>query len=262
VLVVSNELAERGEAGWWWLPSLFHNGVGRWNSPYINHFTQPDTIVPDQTSPQSWDRYAYVFNNPVRYNDPDGHCPVCALPLVVLDLALVAAVATATYVMLNPDVHDAAVESITNAIDSVSEFKGKQGYQQNKNQLNSLETSSHTSGDNNLGPGYGYKPPKCGWKCWLTIGGAGSYILYKLYCSADDEACKTSVKTTPEPTQTSTSTSTSILSSTTTHTMTSTATMAPTSTPSPTSTSTFTPTLAPGPSSIPIQYWHHHNMDW
>jgi hypothetical protein len=23
---------------------------------------------------QAWDRYAYVNNNPVRYNDPTGHC--------------------------------------------------------------------------------------------------------------------------------------------------------------------------------------------
>jgi hypothetical protein len=45
----------------------------RWNSPYINHFTQPDTIIPDQTSPQGWDRYAYVNNNPLRYADPTGH---------------------------------------------------------------------------------------------------------------------------------------------------------------------------------------------
>jgi hypothetical protein len=45
----------------------------RWNSPYINHFTQPDTIIPDQTNPQSWDRYSYVNNNPLRYTDPTGH---------------------------------------------------------------------------------------------------------------------------------------------------------------------------------------------
>ena len=41
--------------------------------PYLNHFVQPDTIVPGPGSPQSWDRYAYVKNNPVRYSDPTGH---------------------------------------------------------------------------------------------------------------------------------------------------------------------------------------------
>jgi hypothetical protein len=47
--------------------------VVKWNSPYINHFLSPDSIVPDQTNPQSWNRYSYVNNNPVRYTDPSGH---------------------------------------------------------------------------------------------------------------------------------------------------------------------------------------------
>ena len=34
---------------------------------------EPDTIVPGPGSPQSWDRYAYVNNNPVRYSDPSGN---------------------------------------------------------------------------------------------------------------------------------------------------------------------------------------------
>jgi len=44
---------------------------------YLNRFLQPDTIIPDQTNPQSWNRFSYTFNNPIRYSDPSGHCPVC-----------------------------------------------------------------------------------------------------------------------------------------------------------------------------------------
>jgi hypothetical protein len=48
---------------------------------YLNHFAQPDTIVPD--GPQGYDRYAYANNNPVRYTDPTGHCILCLAVAIV-----------------------------------------------------------------------------------------------------------------------------------------------------------------------------------
>src|SRR5688572_19410605 len=51
---------------------MFYNA--HWYDPYLNHFTQPDSIVPDQNNPQDWDRYAYARNNPIKYTDPSGHC--------------------------------------------------------------------------------------------------------------------------------------------------------------------------------------------
>jgi len=47
--------------------------VARWYDSYLNHFTQPDTIIPDPYNPASWNRYAYVNYNPIRYTDPSGH---------------------------------------------------------------------------------------------------------------------------------------------------------------------------------------------
>jgi hypothetical protein len=41
------------------------------NSHYLNRWTQPDTIVPDLYNPQSLNRYAYVYNSPVRFRDLD-----------------------------------------------------------------------------------------------------------------------------------------------------------------------------------------------
>jgi RHS repeat-associated protein len=48
----------------------------RFYSPYLNQFTQPDTIVSDPYNPQDWNRYAYARNNPVKYTDPSGHRPI------------------------------------------------------------------------------------------------------------------------------------------------------------------------------------------
>jgi hypothetical protein len=46
-----------------------------WSSPYINHFLQPDSLIPDLVNPQAWNRYSYVGNRPVNFSDPTGHCP-------------------------------------------------------------------------------------------------------------------------------------------------------------------------------------------
>ena len=56
---------------------MFYNA--RWYDPYLNRWTQPDTIVPDPSNPQALDRYAYTLNNPVRYTDPSGHGVDCGI---------------------------------------------------------------------------------------------------------------------------------------------------------------------------------------
>ena len=52
---------------------MFYNA--RWYDVYLNHFTQPDTIIPNPGNSQDWDRYAYARNNPLKYTDPSGHEP-------------------------------------------------------------------------------------------------------------------------------------------------------------------------------------------
>ena len=48
---------------------MFYNA--RWYDPALGRFAQADSIVPGGV--QGLDRYAYVNNNPLRYNDPTGH---------------------------------------------------------------------------------------------------------------------------------------------------------------------------------------------
>lgn len=45
----------------------------RFYSPTLGRFIQPDSIIPNAANPQNWNRYSYVLNNPIRFNDPTGH---------------------------------------------------------------------------------------------------------------------------------------------------------------------------------------------
>lgn len=39
----------------------------------LGKFLSADSVVPDMTNPQAFNRYAYAMNNPILYNDPTGH---------------------------------------------------------------------------------------------------------------------------------------------------------------------------------------------
>jgi len=60
----------------------FYNA--RWYDSSLSRFIQADTIIPQPGSPQGWDRYAYTNNNPVKYSDPSGHCPICIVAALVI----------------------------------------------------------------------------------------------------------------------------------------------------------------------------------
>jgi RHS repeat-associated protein len=50
----------------------------RWYDPALGRFSSADTIIPQSTQgTQAWDRYGGMNNNPVKYNDPSGHCILC-----------------------------------------------------------------------------------------------------------------------------------------------------------------------------------------
>ncbi len=50
----------------------------RFYVPGIGRFASADTIVPNPASPQSFNRYSYVLNSPLNFQDPTGHNPICS----------------------------------------------------------------------------------------------------------------------------------------------------------------------------------------
>lgn len=51
----------------------------RYYAPHLGRFLSPDPQGGDVTSSQSWNRYTYAANNPIRFIDPDGESPISAL---------------------------------------------------------------------------------------------------------------------------------------------------------------------------------------
>jgi RHS repeat-associated protein len=45
----------------------------RYCDPQLGRFIQPDTAISDLSNPQSYNRYSYCVNDPLRYTDPTGH---------------------------------------------------------------------------------------------------------------------------------------------------------------------------------------------
>ena len=60
----------------------------RYYDAALGRFISADTIVPDPTDPQAFNRYSYVINNPLRYTDPTGHGPFDQAIIDILDSIL------------------------------------------------------------------------------------------------------------------------------------------------------------------------------
>ncbi len=72
----SGENTNRGFTGH---EHLDHTGFihmnGRVYDPVLARFLTPDPLVSAPTFSQSWNRYSYVLNNPLKYTDPSGYSP-------------------------------------------------------------------------------------------------------------------------------------------------------------------------------------------
>jgi RHS repeat-associated protein len=56
-----------------------YNMNGRLYDPILGRFLSPDPYIADPSFTQSYNRYSYVLNNPLKNNDPTGELPLWAL---------------------------------------------------------------------------------------------------------------------------------------------------------------------------------------
>ncbi|WNY29404.1 hypothetical protein MmiEs2_16310 [Methanimicrococcus stummii] len=75
---------------------LYYYGA-RYYNPETFVFTQADTMIPDVYNPQALNRYSYCYNNPLKYEDPDGHVPFLATALLGAGIGLVIGGTVAAY---------------------------------------------------------------------------------------------------------------------------------------------------------------------
>ena len=48
----------------------------RYYLPGVGRFASADTVVPNAANPQSYNRYSYAYNNPIKLFDPSGHIAI------------------------------------------------------------------------------------------------------------------------------------------------------------------------------------------
>ncbi|MDW8101236.1 MAG: RHS repeat-associated core domain-containing protein, partial [Anaerolineae bacterium] len=69
-----SQLTDRRCTGQRWDSALgLYDYRARYDHPGLGRFISADPLVPEPGRPQALNRYAYVYNNPVRYTDPSGH---------------------------------------------------------------------------------------------------------------------------------------------------------------------------------------------
>ncbi len=67
----------------------------RYYDPVLGRFISPDTLVPNYINPQSFNRYSYCLNNPLRYVDPSGSMSLSQVFVWLLQLLVT--IATENY---------------------------------------------------------------------------------------------------------------------------------------------------------------------
>jgi RHS repeat-associated protein len=61
---------------------LYYYGA-RYYDPELARFIQADSTIPDAEFSQAYNRYAYVYNNPLKFTDPSGQFPWVAVAVIM-----------------------------------------------------------------------------------------------------------------------------------------------------------------------------------
>lgn len=81
---------DRGYTGHEHLQSIgLINMNARLYDPILRKFLSPDNYVQDPFNTQSFDRFSYVFNNPLLYTDPSGNFGIIATVIIAVAIAVV-----------------------------------------------------------------------------------------------------------------------------------------------------------------------------
>ena len=56
-----------------WLTAHSSKQVGRMYDPLVGRMLSPDIVIQNPEYSQSYNRYSYCFNNPLRFTDPSGY---------------------------------------------------------------------------------------------------------------------------------------------------------------------------------------------
>jgi len=192
----------------------------RFYSPYLNRFIQPDTIVPDPINPQSWNRYSYVYGNPLRYIDSTGHFadPVTAT-LVTISVILI--VAYTAFLYTTPQMQALGRQAMVGIENAANMFPKPKlgGWEKHEKNIQAMEKQMATRFDDPNGShNFNLKDfcrkniEGCVTLVVTSILALGVVVYNSVACSANQEKC--SYKREPGrlviPTQTATPTQTII----------------------------------------------------
>jgi RHS repeat-associated protein len=55
----------------------------RYYDPLIGRFLSVDPVTEQDGDMRHFNRYSYAYNNPYKFTDPDGRCPICLVPFII-----------------------------------------------------------------------------------------------------------------------------------------------------------------------------------